>query len=228
MKSCLRSWRQSADTVVSPRRSKVICGRIYDAAICLNRKIAAQVWRPSSKIAGRSSRARRNNLFATAATRSFPVLFVADLFQPVDILESSISWIAKWFNAVDVCRAVPVFLARRKSDHIAWGKGRSVLVLGRFGLHTHGADQRVVKMFGGLLAGFHQAFELFRHGGCRGRAIHPNLPEAVSVSAAQPVFKPGNLDDGLEHVLLQDGRVSVLIQINSGTSVALGREADIK
>jgi hypothetical protein len=38
-KSCLRSWRQSADTVTSARRSKVIGGRIYDAAICLNRSL---------------------------------------------------------------------------------------------------------------------------------------------------------------------------------------------
>jgi hypothetical protein len=41
-KSCLRSWRQSADTVTSARGSKVIGGRIYDATICLNRALICQ------------------------------------------------------------------------------------------------------------------------------------------------------------------------------------------
>jgi hypothetical protein len=52
-KNCLRSWRQSADTVTSARRSKVIGGRIYDTAMWLDRSRVAQVSKPALKIACR-------------------------------------------------------------------------------------------------------------------------------------------------------------------------------
>jgi hypothetical protein len=67
-KSCLRSWRQSADTVTSARGSKVIGGRIYDATICLNRALICQnIAIRTENDARVSDRARVHNFAAEPA-----------------------------------------------------------------------------------------------------------------------------------------------------------------